>query len=327
MLVALCALSLERTAWAHGCAYPFRDITYRGTLDSRSDWEPLCNDMSRALGRSIVLSSFPTYGGLEQAIKRDMVDMAFLSGKLALDAVTLHAMRVVAQVYRKDELTGYRAVLVARNDAGPVDVEDLLREPGRWRLARGEKSSLSGYVVPELQLFLRRGVTMETAFRGELVGSHQTLALAVVNGEADIAINNTADLERFAYQFPMEACRLRTIWESELIPHAQIVMRSSFPVELVNRVQAFLSGYGAGDSREAEDQRNVLKGVSNIAGFRLADNSSLLGSAKLTYDLAKQSALAARFINEAARRKRLDSIEKTYADQKAVLQKNSASPC
>ena len=89
-----------------------------GAFESRNDWEPLLADMSRAIGRPVTMLSVTSYEALEQAIQRDQVDMAFLSGKMALDAVTLRRMKVVAQVTRHDGLPGYRALLLARK-AGP----------------------------------------------------------------------------------------------------------------------------------------------------------------------------------------------------------------
>lgn len=85
-----------------------------GAFESRSDWDPLLAELSRAIARPVSVLSVNSYEALEQAIRRDEVDMAFLSGKMALDAVTQRRMKVVAQVVRHDGLPGYRALLLAR---------------------------------------------------------------------------------------------------------------------------------------------------------------------------------------------------------------------
>jgi phosphonate transport system substrate-binding protein len=85
-----------------------------GAFESRSDWDPLLAELSRAINRPVSVLSVNSYEALEQAIQRDEVDMAFLSGKMALDAVTQRRMKVVAQVVRHDGLPGYRALLLAR---------------------------------------------------------------------------------------------------------------------------------------------------------------------------------------------------------------------
>lgn len=198
-------------------------------------------------------------------------------------------------------------------------MKSLLAEPERWRLARGERQSVSGFIVPQLQLFLPNHIAMETRFLSEIVGTHQTTALAVANNEADVATNNTADFERFKQRFPAEAERLQVLWESELIPHAQIVVRREYPPELRSRVQAFLVGYGRAKGPKGDAERVVLKSLHDLAGFVAADNSSLQPAAKLAYQLARQNAMSAQWVNDAARQARLSRIESGYAEQTAVL--------
>ena len=97
------------------------------------------------------------------------------------------------------------------------------------------------------------------------------------------------------------ADRLQVIWESELIPHAQIVMRRSYDAALQARVQAFLAAYGRKSGPRGEQERAQLKALHDLAGFLPADNGSLMPAAKLAYQLARQSA-----VNPAARRLIID---------------------
>jgi phosphonate transport system substrate-binding protein len=291
-----------------------------GAFESRSDWDPLLAELSRAIARPVSVLSVNSYEALERAIREDKVDMAFLSGKMALDAVTQRRMKVVAQVVRHDGLPGYRALLLARRAPPFNTLKSLLAEPERWRLARAERQSVSGFIVPQLQFFLPNHIAMETRFLSEVVGTHQATALAVANNEADVATNNTADFERFKQRFPAEAKRLQVLWESDLIPHAQIVVRREYPPELRSRVQAFLVGYGRAKGPQGDAERTVLKSLHDLAGFVAADNSSLQPAAKLAHQLAKQNAMSAQWVNEAARQARLLRLDRSYAEQAAALQ-------
>jgi len=312
--------------WAAAQAAPAPDAPIRfgilplgGAFESRSDWDPLLAELSRAINRPVSVLSVNSYEALEHAIQRDEVDMAFLSGKMALDAVTQRRMKVVAQVVRHDGLPGYRALLLSRKAPPFNSLKNMLDQPERWRLARGEKQSVSGFIVPQLQLFLPNHIAMETRFRSEIVGTHQANALAVANSEADVATNNTADFERFKLRFPAETERLQVLWESDLIPHAQIVVRREYTPELRKRVQAFLTGYGRAKGPRGDAERLVLKSLHDLAGFVAADNSSLQPAAKLAYQLAKQNAMTAQWVNDAAREARLQRIESGYAEQVGVL--------
>lgn len=316
------ALGLHGAAAAQaGLAPPVRFgiLPLGGAFESRNDWDPVLADLSRALGRPVSVLSVTSYEALEQAIQRNEVDMAFLSGRMALDAVTQRRMRVVAQVTRHDGLPGYRALLLSRI-AGPYNtLAGLLAAPEQWRLARGESRSVSGFIVPQLALFLPNHIAMETRFRGELVGTHQFTALAVANGEADAATNNTADFDRFKLQFPVEAARLQVIWASDLIPHAQIVVRRDYPEALQRQVQDFLVGYARAKGPRGDVERGYLRALHDLAGFVAADNATLLPAAKLAYLLARQNAMAAEWVNEAARQARLQRIENGYAEQLTML--------
>nr|WP_237288645.1 phosphate/phosphite/phosphonate ABC transporter substrate-binding protein [Variovorax sp. PAMC 28711] len=296
-----------------------------GALESRNDWEPLLADLGRAMDRPVAVLSVTSYEALEQAIQRNQVDMAFLSGKMALDTVTQRRMKVIAQVTRHDGLPGYRALLLTRKAGNRSTLQDLLAGPERWRLARGENRSVSGFIVPQLQFFLPHHIAMETRFASELVGTHQAAALAVANGEADLATNNTADFERFRLQFPAEAERLQVIWESELIPHAQIVVRRDYPPALQARLQSFLTAYGRIKGPRGEGERAVLKSLHDLAGFLPADDTSLMPAAKLSYQLARQNAMTAQWVNEAARQARLERIDALYAEQVSALRQGSVS--
>ena len=301
-------------------AVRFGILPLGGAFESRNDWEPVLADLSRALGRPVNMLSVASYEALDRAIQRDEVDMAFLSGRMALDAVTQRRMRVVAQVVRHDGLPGYRAILLARRSGSPDTLEALLAAPERWRLARGDRRSVSGFIVPQLQLFLPNHIAMETRFRSEQVGTHQSTALAVANGDADVATNNTADFARFSLQFPAEAESLRTIWQSDLIPHAQIVVRRDYPAEMQRQVREFLVGYARRPGPRGDVERSYLKTLHDLAGFVAADDSSLLPAAALAHDLARQGAMEAQWVSDAAKAARLQRIEAGYAAQRKMLE-------
>jgi phosphonate transport system substrate-binding protein len=308
-----------------------------GAVESRESWTPLLGDLSRALGRPVSVLSASSYESLDQAIRRGEVDFALLSAKLALDAVSPRMsterppegaraaaegeaapMRVVAQVKRHPGLSRHRAVLLARKTGLRHTLDDLLATPERWRLARGDSRSVSGFIVPQLELFLPNGIPMER-FQSELVDTHQGTALAVANGDADVATNNSTDFERFRQQFPVEAARLQVIWESSPTPPALFVMRRDQPADLQKRLQNFLVGYGQAKGPRGDAEREVLKQLQAPLGYVAEDNSALLPTAALDYHLARQRALNAKWVNPAARDARLERIERSYAQQVAAL--------
>ena len=327
LLAAASAVSLAQGGGAAGAHKPaasaapirFGVLPLGGTVESRAFWMPLLADLGQSMGVPVSVYSVASYEELDRAIQRDEIDMAFLSAKMALDAVMQKRMKVVAQIARRPGMPTHRAVLLTRKSGVPNTLEAVLAEPERWRLARGDSRSVTGFLIPQSQLFLPRNIELETRFRGEIVGNHQATALAVANGDADVATNNTTDFERFREQFPVEAARLHVVWESEPPPGAQMVVRRAYPPEFQARIQAFLVGYGQGKGPRAEAEREVLKTLRAAYGYALADDSALLPEALLEYQLGKQRAMAAAWVNDAAREQRLRRIEQAYKEQVETL--------
>lgn len=130
-----------------------------GPAESLEAWQPMLDDLHKALDRPIRAVSVTTYEGIAQAISEQRVDIAFLSGRLALDAVTRQNMQVIGRLTRGDGSRGYNAVLLVAADSPLRTPDQLFARPGKWRFARGEALSVSGYLVPETQLFAARGLT------------------------------------------------------------------------------------------------------------------------------------------------------------------------
>lgn len=287
-----------------------------GPAESLTAWRPMLDDMSRALRQPVRSISVSTYEGLAQALNEERVDIAFVSGRLALQAVTLDRMQVIAQLTRGDGSQGYNAILLVRRDSPLQSVTDLLRKPGHWRYARGEALSVSGYLVPETQIFASRNLDSDTFFASVAIDNHQNNALAVANGEVDVATNNTADMERFAQHFPDQFARLRVLWTSTLIPHAVIVVRRDIDPAVRRAIVSFVTGY-ARTGPHVTAQLEKLKLIHDISGFAAAGNSALAPFADIDYQLDRRRALSAQWVSPAALQARLQKIA---TDHRRLLQ-------
>lgn len=282
-----------------------------GPSESLDAWRPMLDDMSHALHRPIRSISVSTYEGLAEAIAEERVDIAFVSGRLALGAVSHNRMQVIAQLTRGDGSKGYYSVLLVQKNSPLHTLDDLYRQPGHWRYARGEALSMSGYLVPETQLFASRSLDSDTFFANVVVDNHQNNALSVANNEVDVATNNTADLERFAEHFPDQYARLRVLWKSTLIPHAVIIVRDDLSPELRSAITDFVTHY-AKSGRNAAAELAKLKLIHDISGFAPAGNDTLVPFAEIDYTLDRRRALSAQWVSKDAMQARLQKIESDH---------------
>ena len=284
--------------------------------ESRDQWQPLLQDLEKKLGRPVNIVSVSSYAGLSSAIKDQRVDVAFVSGCLAAEAAEHQHMSVIAQFVRGDGGKGDVAMLVVRAD-GPIhNLDDLLARPGQWRYARGETVSVAGYVAPEAAVFAPRGLNSDTFFAGVRVGNHQNNALAVANGEVDVATNNSPDLQLFRQDFPDEAAQLRPIWRSVALPSEVLVVRDAMPVPLRTALLAFMRGYGHALGAAGERERVNLARIPDLAGFAPADNRVLQPFVDMEFLLIREQAQHGQWVNEHAREARLTQIDADY--QKAL---------
>ncbi|PMQ02678.1 Phosphate-import protein PhnD [Dyella sp. AD56] len=288
--------------------------------ESRDQWRPLLEDLERKLGHPVTTVSVSSYAGLSSAIGEQRVDVAFLSGRLAIEAVEHQHMSVVAQFVRSDGAKGNVAMLIVRAD-GPIhSLNELLAKPEHWRYARGEALSVTGYVAPEAEVFAPNGLNSDTFFASVRVGNHQNNALAVSNGEVDVATCNNPDLDLFQHNFPAEAAQLRVIWRSTLIPSGVLVVREGMAEPLRRQLTDFMHGYGHAPGAAGERERANLARIPDLAGFAPADNSVLRPFVDMEYRLMREQAIHGRWVNDQARKARLEQIDAAYhVDLKQLL--------
>jgi len=293
-------------------AIHFGILPIGSAAESREQWRPLLEDLEHKLGHTVTTVSVSSYAGLSGAIGDQRVDIAFLSGRLAIEAVEHQHMSVVAQFVRDDGAKGNTAMLIVRADSPIHSLKDMLAKPGRWRYARGETLSVTGYVAPEAEVFAPKGLNSDTFFANVRVGNHQNNALAVANGEVDVATCNNPDLDLFRRNFPAEATQLRVIWRSTLIPSGVLVVRNGMAEPLRGQLIDFMRSYGQAPGAAGERERTNLARIPDLAGFAKADNSVLRPFIDLEFRLMREQVEHGRWVNDQAKTTRLKQIDVDY---------------
>jgi phosphonate transport system substrate-binding protein len=331
MLAGLLALGLllprghaQATDGAASSSVRFGILPIGSAAESLEQWRPLLDDLQKRLQRPVTTVSVGSYAGLADAIGAQRVDIAFLSGKLAVEAVTHQHMQVFAQFVRSDGAKGNVATLVVRNDSPIRNLDDLLSTPGSsWRYARSEHLSVTGYTAPEAYVFAPRGLNSDTFFGSVRVGDHQSNLLAVVNREVDVASSNNPDMDLFRRNFPREAEQLRVIWRSPLIPSGVLVIRAGMPASLRQKLTAFLLRYGKARGEAGARERAKLARIPDLGGFAPEDNRVLEPFVDMQYTLLRQQAEHGQWVTPQARQARLAQIEADH--RRAVRQLQPAS--
>ncbi|MFW5734294.1 MAG: phosphate/phosphite/phosphonate ABC transporter substrate-binding protein [Oceanidesulfovibrio sp.] len=275
-------------------------------------WQPLLDDMSRALGRTVTPEVYDEYAGVVWAFRGGKAHLAWIGNKGAIEAVDRADVEVGAQVVNSEGVGGYYSHLIVRKDSPLEDVADVLEQAPELTFGNGDPNSTSGSLVPGYFIFASRGLEPGELFKRMVQAGHEDNFLAVAAGEVDVATNNSVDLQRLSKRYPEKHERIKIIWTSPLIPSDPIIWRQDLPDDLTEAIASFLTGYGKPAKnkppRQLAHERAVLKKLT-WSGFKRSDNSQLVPIRKLKLFKKLLLAKSDASLDDTERAKLVASIE------------------
>jgi phosphonate transport system substrate-binding protein len=251
----------------------FSILSAEGQASSGPLWQPLLDDMSKAIGVPVKPYFGSNYTILVEAMKGGHTQVAWFSAKPALEAVDRADAEVIARIVDPEGRDSYQSTLIVRAGSG-ITLDQVLACGKRFDFGIGDAQSTSGTLAPMAFLFNPRGVEPTRCFKTVRSANHQANAFAVANGVVDVATSNTVNTVFLERQNPRIAAQIQEIWQSPPIPESGIVVREDLDPALKEKVRSFFLTYGQGDGTEAERQRGVLASL-NYSRFNAADDSYL----------------------------------------------------
>lgn len=236
-------------------------------------WQPLLDDMSKALGVPVKPRFGSNYNILIEAMRFNQTQVAWFSAKPAIEAIDRAEAEVIARTVDKEGADSYRSTIIVRKGSG-ITLDQVLACGKRFDFGIGDAQSTSGTLAPMTFLFNPRGIVPAQCFKTVRSANHQSNAFSVATGVVDVATSNTVNTVFLTRQNPQVASQLEQIWESPPIPESGIVIRGDLDPALKEKIRRFFLDYGQGEGAEAERQRQVLAGL-NYSQFRAADESYL----------------------------------------------------
>jgi phosphonate transport system substrate-binding protein len=198
-------------------------------------YHDLGEQVAREVGRPIVFIPAKSYNDVNDLLRQDRVDMAFVCVGGYLGAP--EAMDVVAApVY--DGEARFRALIITPQGSAARTLADLRGK----RFMCPDPLSFTGTRYPRQRL-AEMGETLETFF-GEVqwTESHDQAFYSVAYGRADGASIGSVIFRMMAARYPEAATKVRVIEESPWYPSPPVVVRKSMPEEERRKVLAALTG-------------------------------------------------------------------------------------
>lgn len=297
----------------------FGIISTESSSNLKSAWQPLIEDLSKAIGMPVKPFFASDYAGIIEGMRFNKVQVAWYGNKSAMEAVDRAKGEVFASVIDKDGNPGYWSVLLVNKSSPLQSVEDVIKQGKNLNFGTGDPNSTSGNLVPGFYLWAANKVDPKTLFKTVRVANHETNLLSVINKQVDVAVANTEAMERYRIATGKDATEsVRVIWKSPLIPADPMVMRSDLPADLKTKLRDFFVNYGKGAN--AEKELAVLKGLT-YKGFRASDDKQLVPIRQLEYAKEKARVEHDTNMSEADRNKRIADLD----EKLAALQKQAAT--
>ena len=251
----------------------FSILSAEGQASSGPIWQPLLDDMSRAIGVPVKPYFASNYTILVEPMKGNQTQVAWLSAKPAVEAIDRAQGEVIARIVDPEGRDSYRSTLIVRAGSG-ITLEQVMACGKRYDFGIGDAQSTSGTLAPMAFLFNPRNVVPAECFKTVRSANHQANAFAVATGVVDVATSNTVNTVFLNRQNPRVAAQIQEIWQSPPIPESGIVVREDLDPVIKEKIRSFFLTYGQGEGAEAERQRQVLAGL-NYSRFNAADDSYL----------------------------------------------------
>lgn len=315
LLTLLCAALLLFTAGTARADEPkelnFGIISTESSQNLRPLWEPFLADMSKACGMKVNAFFASDYAGIIEGMRFKKVDLSWVGNKGAMVMVDRANGAVFAQTTDPDGNDGYWSLLVARKDSGIRNLDDMFARAKDLSFSNGDPNSTSGFLVPGYYVFAKNGKDPRKIFKRMVSSNHEANALAVANGQVDVATFNNEGMARLKITSPDKAERLAIIWTSPTIPSDPLVWRLDLPEETKKKISDFIFSYGV-SGPDVEHQRKVLKDLQ-WGPFKKSDNSQLLPLRQLELYREKMQVQDNASLSASEKAARLEEIDARLA--------------
>jgi phosphonate ABC transporter permease subunit PhnE len=264
----------------------FSILSAEGQANSGPLWQPLLDDLERAVGVPVEPVFGSNYSVLVEAMRADQAQIGWFSALPAVQAIDRAGAEVVARTVDVEGKDSYVSSLIVKRGSG-ITLDDVAACGKKYTFGIGDAQSTSGTLAPLTYFFGPRNINPTNCFSTVRSANHQANSFSVANGQVDVATSNSVNTVFLNRQNPQIASQIEVIWESPPIPESGILVRGSLPAELKAKIREFFVTYGQGFGPDAARQKAVMDQL-NYSQFRAADNSYLDPIREMKADQARR---------------------------------------
>jgi phosphonate transport system substrate-binding protein len=171
----------------------------------------------------------------------------------------------------------FRGLIVVQRDS---DVKQPVDLKGK-RVSYPSPTALAACIMP--QYFLQtHGVDVNADVENRYVGSQESSIMNVFLGQTAAGATWPPPWRAFQKEHPLEAAKLKVLWETESLVNNSVMVRADVPALVVGQVRALLLGL-----EETAEGKSILEGIETAHFLPASDED---------YDVVRR--YVARFENE-----------------------------
>jgi phosphonate transport system substrate-binding protein len=309
----IAAAALSAPAFAQDVkSLNFGIISTESSANLRSAWQPVIDDLSKAIGVPVKPFFASDYAGIIEGMRFNKVQIAWFGNASAIEAVDRAQGQVFAHVIDKSGKPGYWSVLVTARGGKVKTLDDVLKNGRTMSYGAGDPNSTSGTAVPDYYLWGANKVDAKSFFKNFRIANHETNLLSAMNGQVDVAITNTEALERYRINTGRSAeDKVRILWKSPLIPADPLVWRKDLPAGLKEKIRAFFVDYGRKGPDAARDLDNLQK--LNYQGFVASGDTQLVPIRQIALASARARIATDATLDDQEKKQKLADIDSKLA--------------
>jgi phosphonate transport system substrate-binding protein len=273
MGLASCGGGDETKAGGAPSELTFSILSAEGQASSGPLWQPLLDDMSKAVGVPVKPYFGSNYTVLVEAMRGNHTQVGWFSAKPEVEAIDRANAEVIARTVNREGMDSYQSTLIVRKGSG-ITLDKVTACGKQYNFGIGDAQSTSGTLAPLTYFFNPRGIVPAQCFKTVRSANHQANAFGVATGVIEVATSNSVNTVFMRKENPQLAGQIEEIWTSPPIPESGIVVREDLDPALKEKIRSFFLTYGQGQGPEAERQRQVLAGLE-YSRFAAADDSYL----------------------------------------------------
>jgi len=193
--------------------------------------KPLKAYLEQKLGKKIELVVTTDYSSMIEAMRHGRLDLGYFGPLSYVLAKSKSDIEAFAALKKKGSTT-YHAVLIGNVEAGVNSYADIKGKD----VAFGDVASTSSHLIPKSML-AAHNLSTTRDYREHFVGSHDAVAIAVMNGHAQAGGLSQPIFKSLVERGIVDGAKVKVIEVSKAYPQYPWTLRSSLAPELKERIR------------------------------------------------------------------------------------------